>query len=600
MAAITDGTFSTAKQDGPRKPSYPFATSFPADLYAIIYDRPMVVYPVASFAPGGVTRTSVTNLLTYSEQFDNAAWTKADATIAANSIANPMDGLVTGDTLAEAATTAEHLVSQAGTLAASAATFSVCVQAKGRDWVRLKITDSAATVKVAFFNVTTGALGTVSSGATSAMTQVYSGWYRCALTFTSPASGSATCLIEPSTDGSTVSYAGDITKGLYIFGAQLEQGSAAGAYAVTTNATRTISAPNIEINEVMDGTDPFAYLCVENEVTPANGVGFFPRRYARIPASQTSYPGSRYFPLPNVTNDFDGLSALPAYTYPLNSNVGNGFYNSAASAIYTDYQQALYGATKALSLKVIGVASGGTFTLTYGANTTGALNWNDSGATIATAINGLASVIAAGLTATVSNGLATATGGTLTITWTAGSTLTALTMNSSLTLTTADHPTTQIVSSASQVIRMTDQYTATGHGLSTGLALATVRANDTLLIITTANWGSVDSNTLWLPTTGSVGDYAFVGTYKRVYVPGRVYLLRTKLVEDFFLPGVTTGITTPGDITVDIGLQNPADFINGLLTLSSWQIYDTDGPAAWLGGPQYRRAYTSIQLDDIL
>lgn len=603
MAAITDGTYSTAKQNGPRIKSFPFTGSATPDVISCCYDRQMLVYPVSSYTPALGDRTSVTNLLTYSEQFDNAAWTKTSATVTANSVSNPMDGATTADTLLEAAANAEHTITQAGTIAASAATLSVCVKALGRDWVRLKITDSAATIKTAFFNLSTGVVGTVDSGATSAITQVASGWYRCSLTFTSPASGSATCSIQPSTDGSTVSYLGTTSTGLYLFGAQLQQGASATAYASTTSTTRTISAPNIEQAEVMDGTDPFAYLDGEGDISVNIGVGEFGRKYCRIPATQINYPGSRYFQMPAVPNDYGNVEKMSVTDWASSLSIGDGTFSIICSAIFVPQTSSLYGITKLATVRKIGYASAGTFTLTFGANTTAALNWNDSAATIAAAINGLASVSAAGLTATCVNGLNSTSGGYLSIGWGLGTTTaTLVTMTSSLTMTTTGDPTTFFTgvgtSVTGQQILLPDNYTITGHGFSDSLALAVVRSDNTIAVYSTAYWDDVDANTIWIPTSATISGVYF-GTYATSYTPGRSILLRTRMTEDFFLPGVSVGITTPADIPIAQGLQNAPDFLSAIMTQSGWQTYETEGPAPWNNGAIYRRAYVAINLDDI-
>jgi hypothetical protein len=62
------------------------------------------------------------------------------------------------------------------------------------------------------------------------------GWYRCSINFTS---NNATTLQPHFTTcqaDNDANYAGDITKGLYLWGAQLEQGLTATAYVATTTA----------------------------------------------------------------------------------------------------------------------------------------------------------------------------------------------------------------------------------------------------------------------------------------------------------------------------------------------------------------------------
>lgn len=358
-------------------------------------------------------------------------------------------------------------------------------------------------------------------------------------------------------------------------------------------------AVGTEKDNVWEGGDPNAYNLPDGtpeRIGISDLVRFF-RSYARIPGTQTSYPGAKFIQLPSVPNDYGSTDSITALSYPVLLTVGKGYFNQDAQGIYIDYQRSLFGATKTCGNKTPGYATGGTFTLTYGANTTASLNWNDSGATIATALNGLASM--SGLTASVTNLLNTTTGGSLLITFSAGYTLTPVTMTSSLTLTASNHPTTQVSSNVQQDILMADNITITSHGLDTAKSLAVVKFDgDQIIVLPTAYWGSVDSNTIWTPTFGVTNPAAYVGTFKMQYFPGRTYLVRTRLTEDFFLPGVTAGITTAADITVTIGLQNPTDFINALLTLTGWQTYETEGPAFWLNGPIFRRAYTAIKMED--
>jgi hypothetical protein len=173
-------------------------------------------------------------------------------------------------------------------------------------------------------------------------------------------------------------------------------------------------------------------------------------------------------------------------------------------------------------------------------------------------------------------------------------------MNGSLTITTSNHPTTQVSSLSQQDILMADHITITGHGLNASLALAETLTNaDEIIVLPTTYWGVIDANTIWMPSDGTVNPAAYVATFKQSYVPGKIYLLRTRVTELFYLCGVTTGITTPSDIPVVTGLQNPASFVLALATLTGWQTYETEGPAFWMGGPIYRVAYTAIYLNDI-
>lgn len=570
---------------------FPFENYPTPDTYARILSRRYDVTP-KFFTPKIGVRTAWTNYLLYSATFADASWTKTNITNTDNSLANPNDGTVTMASGLETVTNAEHAYQQAYTFTATAHTLSWIVTPNGRTNFRLKANDGTTNF-TAFFNLTgSGLVGTVAN-CTAVVSLVAPGTYRISITFT-PLASAGNIYLNYSTDGSTVSYVGDITLGAYVWGAQIVRASLPGPVIITTTPARAVSSPNL------DDSDVFAYLAQEDSPKNYNSaIAAIGRKFFRIPASQTSFPGSQYFSLPQVSNDFDGLSSLTTFNYPINGNIGNGFYNAAAAAIYTNSGQALYGPTKSVSAVKIGYATSGTFTLTFGASTTGSLNYNDNGGTIAAAINGLASIISAGLTATVSGLLTTTTGGQLTITWTAGATLSLLTLNGgSLVGTTATHPTTQLITSANQVIRLSDELTITGHGFNTGVALAGVRNTDSILIMAVSNWGSVDANTVWVPTVGGIGNFVFAGSFNRAYPTGQSYLLRTKEVEDFYLPGVSTGITTPADITVPTGLQNPAAFISAIMTLSGFQIYKSEGPAPWMGSLIYGVKKVYINFSD--
>lgn len=139
------------------------------------------------------------------------------------------------DSLLEAASTNIHFVSRTG-LSFSNVPYTVSVYAKsnGRDWLYIRSQDDVITTFTAFFNLSSGTVGTVVGGS-AAIQDCGGGWWRCSLTFT-PSQTAAVGAVRfyPSTDGSTLNYLGDITKGLYLFGSQLAQGSSAIEYYPTS------------------------------------------------------------------------------------------------------------------------------------------------------------------------------------------------------------------------------------------------------------------------------------------------------------------------------------------------------------------------------
>jgi len=217
---------------------------------------PRITYARASTATyyDGVTNSKAEeNLFSYSQEFDNGYWSKFRATVTANATTAP-DGTTTTDALFETTDTGAHLVTRSisgdGSLET---TLSVYVKPNGRDWVCFLSTNPASTAAVgAYFNLTdSGSIGTtVATNGTSvsrSITNVGGGIYRLTQTFTHNSGhtvGVGTQIIVASADN-TISYAGDVTKGIYIWGAQLEQRSAVSSYTPTTTQPITLYQPTL-------------------------------------------------------------------------------------------------------------------------------------------------------------------------------------------------------------------------------------------------------------------------------------------------------------------------------------------------------------------
>lgn len=170
------------------------------------------------------------NLLTFTQEFDNAAWVKSSATVAANSVAAP-DGTMTADTLTPNTTGGVgHWAFQNVTTAATPYTASVYFKAAGYNFGFIRLRNSASTDLYAWFNLSTGSTGTAQAGLTTTIQDAGGGWYRCTATIASPLVGSNPMLFGASNVDNVFAFAGDGTSGIYVWGAQLEQASAATDY----------------------------------------------------------------------------------------------------------------------------------------------------------------------------------------------------------------------------------------------------------------------------------------------------------------------------------------------------------------------------------
>jgi hypothetical protein len=176
------------------------------------------------------TTPASVNLLTFTQEFDNGAWSKNNASITANAAIAP-DGTATADKLIEAATTSVHNAGQSITTAAVPYTFSCYIKAAERTFALLYHTQTNAAVSI---NLTTGATGTptgISTPTASSVVALGNGWYRLSMTVTATAASNFFGIYPMTSLTGSISYAGDGTSGIFVWGAQLELGSTATTYA---------------------------------------------------------------------------------------------------------------------------------------------------------------------------------------------------------------------------------------------------------------------------------------------------------------------------------------------------------------------------------
>ena len=198
--------------------------------------------PITSESLGFLIEEQRTNLMTYSQELDNGAWSvNSNATILANAVVAP-DGTVTADLLRENGINGEHYHGQSLTYATGTDyTISAYVRPAGRHQCQLFFPASAFSSQVTtIFDLSAGTVGT-SNADNAGIETLPGGWFRIWQTHRATASTSGNTFLRLINAGST-SYQGDGYSGVYIWGAQLEAGAFPTSYIKTTGAQATRNA----------------------------------------------------------------------------------------------------------------------------------------------------------------------------------------------------------------------------------------------------------------------------------------------------------------------------------------------------------------------
>jgi hypothetical protein len=190
-----------------------------------------------------------TNLVTFSEQLNNAAWIKFQSSITANNAVSP-DGYTSADKLIADATSNMHGFFQSLTPAAGVYTQSAFFKAGEYNFACLRLaTDSDTKRYAVVLNLTTGVITATNSfgspTSTSSKVENYgNGWYRLSIS-SAHTSGTmfptfaVSSTAVPTFSSSLPLFTGDATSGIFAYGCQLELGAYPTSYVPTLSASVT-------------------------------------------------------------------------------------------------------------------------------------------------------------------------------------------------------------------------------------------------------------------------------------------------------------------------------------------------------------------------
>jgi len=144
--------------------------------------------------------------------------------------------------------------------------------------------------------------------------------------------------------------------------------------------------------------------------------------------------------------------------------------------------------------------------------------------------------------------------------------------------------------------------TATAHGIAGTETLLTTGSGNSpteYAILAPANYSVIDANTIDILGVNWNANVITVSKYLRDYTSGtdRVGL---RITQKFYLPGVTSGITTAADIPLPSLLVNDIALMASVLAnTTGYQTYDASELARWRDWPIYTQTLEAINMADL-
>jgi hypothetical protein len=199
---------------------------------------PRLEYPmidgVQKGCPSLILEPQRTNLLAYSEDFSNAYWSKLNTTINSNTSTSP-DGTTNASLIYPTTSGTDRLIEKVSSATSGQIwTSSFFVKASGFSWVLIY----APNLGVCWFNASTGIFGDVASGVTAIVLGQVNDFWRISFTATLGSNNAYFYAGVADSNGTTFATTSG-TSGVYIYGAQLEQGSYPTSYIKSNSGSTT-------------------------------------------------------------------------------------------------------------------------------------------------------------------------------------------------------------------------------------------------------------------------------------------------------------------------------------------------------------------------
>jgi hypothetical protein len=304
-------------------------------------DEPRIEYGSDGSLKGLLIEEQRTNLITHSEDFSHSSWVKNNGSVSADATAAPSGGLA--DQYVEDTSNSYHRYAVQCSVT-SGVTYTLSVYAKyiGRQY--LVINADSLFGGRCVFDIQAGSISNEIAG-TANIEDVGDGWYRCSVTATAASTSSLQVYIGANTTNADSAYTGDGTSGIYVWGAQLEEGSFATSYIPTSGSQQTRSADVASIPVTAFGYNQSAGTVVVEASSPVGDndnrlailvdAGTADNRVVDLYRQSTAirmYNGYTALSLVYPNNPAEGLTAAGAYSAGDYAHIVDGGSPSTANS----------------------------------------------------------------------------------------------------------------------------------------------------------------------------------------------------------------------------------------------------------------------------
>jgi len=215
-------------------------------------NAPRFHYDPSTLTPRGLLiEEARTELTTYNGALDDASWSKLNSSVAPDGAVAP-DGTTTMDKLVEDGVNTSHSFRKSTTFysftAGTSYQVSMFARADTRGWIYIALPSAAfgSTLRT-WFDVGSGAAGTTAAGVAAFIQSLGGGLYRCSLMATATVTAASTIGWNMATADGALSYAGDGTSGLFIWGVAVQAGDCVTSHVPTAASAVTRAADIVSV-----------------------------------------------------------------------------------------------------------------------------------------------------------------------------------------------------------------------------------------------------------------------------------------------------------------------------------------------------------------